>query len=564
MGPSRLVAFLLIGAASSCAPLSARETTTSQYTLYLAGVGKTAEAIHDYRMRVQEGEPHDFELLRHLWLTLLQQGLASSNEVDQIMSLFGAGMAEHPSLLPILRAGLSNPNPQVQLLSIQLLARRHDDIADELINHAVTSPYVLTRLEAIYQLTLKRHPAALGQIEAILVRLPPEAEPLFPQLYAMIGDAHADKRLHQMLGSSNGDTRCASLAAIAGMGRDDFLPTVRTLSYQLDLPQQEAAAAALGKLGDELSSDRLTALSQSSDDQVRLAALLSLYQLGRLHLASQIEEEALAGNPYAIAALAEVAGSEECLVQILRSKSGVECANAALALLQRRDRRCLPVIEQILLRREGDIGLLPHRSVGGSLGYFKVYPSLEQQFKDQPSAIELARQLREQLLLEALHLDEEDFLRLASRIFSERQNDLVPTAVALLENLRTERAIALIKQGQQQPGAPLVRDYCTLALYRLGEPGPWEDLVLEWVERERHLDLIQLRPVLPWEQRSTGEGATPYQITAEEGSRLLVESLEALAKKQSNRAIDAILQTMEKGNAHNRYALAGLLALATQ
>lgn len=534
------------------------------YTLYLAGQKQVAEAIHHYRMRIEEGQPHDFELLRHLSLTLLEQGLASPNEVDQIMALFGAGLAEHPSLIPILRSGLSNPNPQVQLLSIQLLARRHDDIADELLNHAVTSPHVLTRLEAIYQLVLKRHPAALGQTESILVRLPPEAEPLFPQLYAMIGDRHADARLRQMLASANSDTRCASIAAIATAGRDDFLPTLRTLSHQLDLPQQEAAATALGALKDELSAERLTQLSRSPDEQVQIAANLALYKLGRLHLSSTLAEFAKSENLYAITSLAEVAGSEEVLASLLQSPNSAVRVNAALSLLQRQDGRCLPVIEQLLIRGKEEIALIPHRSVGGSLSCFKLHPSFDQQLRDNPVAGELVRQLRERILVETLNLSEEEFLSLANKIFQRRQNDLVPTLISLLENLHTERAIALLKSGQQQLGAPLIRDYCTLALYRLGEPGPWEAQLLDWVERQRHLDLIQLRPVLPWDERSTPEGATAYQITAEEGSRLLVETLEALAQSQSEAAINAILLTMERGNIHNRYALAGLLVLAIQ
>lgn len=574
MGTSKVIAALAVSLLMSCARQVSSEpppielpvdcSMAPSYTLYLAGQKQVAEAIHHYRMRIEEGQPHDFELLRHLSLTLLEQGLASPNEVDQIMALFGAGLAEHPSLIPILRSGLSNPNPQVQLLSIQLLAQRHDDIADELLNHAVTSPHVLTRLEAIYQLVLKRHPAALGQTESILVRLPPEAEPLFPQLYAMIGDRHADARLRQMLGSANSDTRCASIAAIATAGRDDFLPTLRTLSHQLDLPQQEAAATALGALKDELSAERLTQLSRSPDEQVQIAANLALYKLGRLHLSLALAEFAKSENLYAITSLAEVAGSEEVLASLLQSPNSAVRVNAALSLLQRQDGRCLPVIEQLLIRGKEEIALTPHRSVGGSLSCFKLHPSFDQQLRENPIAGELIRQLRERILVETLNLSEEEFLSLANKIFQRRQNDLVPTLVRLLENLHTERAIALLKRGQQQLGAPLIRDYCTLALYRLGEPGPWEEQLLDWVERQRHLDLIQLRPVLPWDERSTPEGATAYQITAEEGSRLLVETLEALAQSQSEAAINAILLTMERGNIHNRYALAGLLVLAIQ
>lgn len=553
---------IAIGLLSS--PVAAQEecTSSSTYIHYLAAQGRMDEALAEYRrIAVEEGR-HDLVAIRHLSEQILEQGLSSANPEDRLMALYGAGVGQHPSLLPMLRRGLSTPDPQVQLLSIHLLARQCDDIADDLLNRAVVSPFVLIRLEAIYQLAKRHHPAAQGQLEAIMVRLPEETHPLFPELFALIGDSHADARMRQFLADDKWQVRCASILALAKAERDDFIPQIRRLAAQLHLPQQEAAATALGILGDEQSVSRLEQLVRSSDDQVRLAALQALWRLGRLDRRLEIEEMARAGNLYAIAVLGEMSDAEDGLAQLLEHDAFSVRAAAAVSLLQLRDPRGLPIIGELLIDDMRGLGLAVQRSVGGALHCIKVVGAYKQKNRDDPIALEISREMREQLLIWSLGLPECAFLSLAERIIESGQNDLIPLLVQLLESLSTERAIALLKKGQQRAGAPLIRDYCNLALYRLGEEGPWEANLLTWVEREQHADLIQLRPLLPF-QSKTRQDESRFQLTPDEVSRLLVESLEGLARQQNSRAITAILAAIEQGNPRNRYALAGLLILAT-
>lgn len=511
----------------------------------------------------QERGSHDFAAIRHLADQILDQGLSSADPEEQMMALFGAGIAEHPALLPLLRRGLASPDPHVQLLAINLLARQCDDIADDLLNRAVVSPFVIIRLEAIYQLAKRHHPAAQGQLEAIMVRLPEETHPLFPQLFAMVGDRHADTRMRQFLADSDWKVRCAAILALAEEGRDDFTPQIRRLAAQLYLPQQEAAAVALGVLGDERSASRLEQLARSTDDQVRLAALQALWRLGRLERRLEIEEMAATGNLYAIAALADMVDAEEALASLLDHPTFGVRAAAAISLLRLRDARCLPLIEELLIQDARGLGISIGRSVGGGLPCVKVVSAHAAKHRDDPIALEVARELRERLLIWSIELPEHAFLSLADRVMETTQNDLIPLLVKLLENLGTEQAIARLKRGQQQAGAPLIRDYCNLALYRLGEEGPWEENLLQWVERKRHTELIQLRPVVPFQSKRKGEEVSRFELNADEVSRLLVESLEALARRQDGRAVSAILLAMERGNPRNWYALAGLLTLAT-
>jgi HEAT repeat protein len=553
---------LAVATSLFCAPLVAQEECSpSSYIHYLAAQGRVDEALAEYRQLAATRDYHDSTVIRRLAEQILEQGVCSPSPEDQVMALLGAGISEHPSLLPLLRRGLSSLDPQVQLLSIHLLANQCDEVADDLLNRAVLSPHIAIRLEAIYQLAKRRYPSAQGQIEAIMARLPEELHIHFPELFAMIGDSHSDARLRQFLADDRWQVRCAAILALAKAERGDFVPQIRRLAAQLHLPQQEAAAAALGMLGDEQSVTKLEQLARSSDEQVKLASLRALWQLGRLERRGEIEEMALAGNLYAIATLGEVADSKEALAELLDSDLFAVRAAAAVSLLQLADPRGLPIIGELLVEDARRIGLSTQKSVGGALHCLRVVSTHKQKNRDDPIALELSRQLREQLLVWSRALPECAFLSLAERIIEAGQNDLIPLLALLLENLGTERAIALLKKGEQQAGAPLVRGYCNLALYRLELEGPWEANLLAWVEREQHADLIQLRPVLSF--RSKKRTNTRFQLTSDEVSQLLVESLEALARQKNSRAITAILNAMEYGNPHNRFALAGLLTIAT-
>src|SRR5690606_20299913 len=102
-------------------------------------------------------------------------------------------------------------------------------------------------------------------------------------------------------------------------------------------------------------------------------------------------------------------------------------------------------------------------------------PSAELRSKDKTCDLSLSLSMREQLLGELIHLDQVKFVDLVRSLFQNRQLDLIPMAIALLENLRTPEAIALLKEGCEKMTSPLIRDYCHLSLYRLKEEGPYEE-----------------------------------------------------------------------------------------
>ena len=202
------------------------------HILFLMQKGRITQAIQHYRSYVEKSHSHDFTLLRQLAIMLLEHGHAQGEIEDQLMAMFGAGIAADPQLLPILRSGLASSHPQVQMVAVDLLARLQDDAADDLLNRAMSSPYLSTRFQAVYQLAAKRYPTAVYQLEALMAKVPSELRPLFPQLFTMVGDRQANSILKQLLADPSPVVQRAAILSAAKADRDDLLPQIRALATQ--------------------------------------------------------------------------------------------------------------------------------------------------------------------------------------------------------------------------------------------------------------------------------------------------------------------------------------------
>ncbi|SCA63764.1 hypothetical protein SCG7086_BD_00060 [Chlamydiales bacterium SCGC AG-110-P3] len=144
--------------------------------------------------------------------------------------------------------------------------------------------------------------------------------------------------------------------------------------------------------------------------------------------------------------------------------------------------------------------------------------------------------------------------------FTAGQSDLVPVVVSELERLNNTEAVAILKRNKSKLGAPLVRQYCLLALYRLSEESVSPLKIRESAMSECHRQMIAFRPVLPWEMH---QDESPHDLTPTETSRLLIETFETLARSQDSDGIVVLLEAIRDGHPHNQYALAGLLIRAT-
>jgi HEAT repeat protein len=533
----------------------------SRHILYLMQAGHLQKALTLYKENYAKTKQHDHELIQQIALTLLDQGFRSTDPEIQLLTAYGAGIATNEKALYILEDGMSNPLPQIQLIAMNFLAQYQNDRADEALNKALASPYLIIRLEASAHLAEKKYPKIVGQLESLLAKLDPELIPLLPQLFALVGDPAATKVLKRLLNNSDEKVRIESILSCVKHSRDDLLPQIRTLATHHEAAQQEACAYALGIFKDEKSIPRLQILSESPNSNVRLAALIALYKLGKKDTQRRIEAMANARDLFAINALGEIPGSEPVLYDLMQNTMLPIKINSALALLERKDPRCLPVLVDVLIKDSRDLAFVKTMSPGKGLYSWKIVPSARQNFKDNPVLLELSLNMREETLEQMIDLPEIDFLKMAHTLFEVQQNDLIPVLVDLLENLQTPSAIKLLKLHQQKAGAPLIRNYCNLALYRLKESGPYGNILRDWVAKSHDIDFIKFRTFIPWEMRDQN---TTYQLTPQEVSRLLIESFEAFVNTQDDKGIEVLLEAIQNGNAKNKYALAGLLIRAAQ
>jgi HEAT repeat protein len=537
--------------------LHSQEDTLPKQILYYVQAGNLKEAIHLYQEHYKLSRQPPMDLLQNIGLMLIDQGWRSRDPETQVMALFGAGISAHDSALYILESGLRNPLPQVQLIALNLLAKYQHDQADEALNIALGSNELLIRFEALTLLTEKKHAKAFGQIEALMSKVDKKIHFLFPPFFAKLGDPRSIATLKRLLSDSNEDVRISAIISSAKYGRDDLLPQIRILSTHHEIPQQEACAVAMGLLKDGSSLPYLNKLTKSSTPNIQAAALQALYRLGQRESKNQLEDLAKSHHLFVIYALGEIAGSEPCLRELVQSPQLNTRINAAVALLK--DPLCFKMVQQILIYDTRDLCLQKISSVGKGLTAIKAIPSARQNLESDSTAYELSLGIREEVLELSFELPEKDFLCLAEMIFAYQQNELVPTLVNLLGNLQTPGAIALLKTYQQKAGAPLIRNYCNLALCKLKEPGPYQELLSQWVIKQQNIDLISFRPYISWESR---EMDSKFELTPRETSSLLIEAFETFAKLQDDKGIEVILEAIVNGNSKNKYALAGLLIRA--
>ena len=548
-----------------CALSSAFATSQSEETkmhaLFLMQNNEIEAALGRYQQYCHQSGRYDFETLQQMGLIMLQKGILSEDPQTFLMTLFGSGISGSSGALKILEKGIDHPDPQVQLLSLHFIAGFEDDKTNDLLNRAMSSDYLSTRMEAAFYMSQRKHPHAVGQIEGLMFRLPPVFKPYFPSFFALLGTSDATATLKRLIEDPDPQVRIESILNVARLGRDDFLPMLRRRLTHSHIAEIEATVFAIGALKDSSSHQKLKKLALSPIESIRLAAALALLQLGDRSGVPKLLEMASHHYLFAILSLGAITGTEETLAELLQSSDFQVKINAALALLQRRDPRCLPTLCEILISDSRDFAFHPMGSPGRTLSAFKAVPSAELRAKDPTIDLSYSMALREHFLREAIHLPEETFLKLAATIFQKQQNDLVPTTIALLENLRTDNAILLLKEGTKKISSPLIRDYCHLSLYRLKVEGPYEEYINHWVNSQKKSELIRLRPLLPWKYRMD---QSDYTLSAEETSKLLIDSFLAIASRRDEKSITLLLNAMQHGNPQNRYALMGLLMRSTE
>lgn len=527
--------------------------------LYAIHRGEAERGFESYLSHAKECQTQDFALLQQAAKALLEQGIDSKDPEILLMCMFGAGVATSTEMLPILEKGLRCDDLRTQLIALSYLGKLQDDEADRILLDSLSSPFVIVRLEALLQLAKRNYPTTMSHLQSLMIKVPPPIRTVFSQIAIHVEGADATRFLRQLLSDPDVDVRIETILTVADGGRDDFLPTLRMLAQGASYAQQESCALAFGVLKDHLSLGKLKNFAESKQEAVRLAACKSLYELGEMSYLAAIESEAKGGSLLAISILGTLEEGKETLAQLISHSERDVRLNAVLALLIQRDRRALAHVEEILLEDARDTGFWRITSASGGLKAWKTLPSASQQDKHYPGIVGKTLGLREQVLVQCLEFEEDDFLNLARKICQKRQNNLIPIVIELLQNKKSDSVIQFLKEGYQKAGAPLMRNYCTLALYRLKEEGPYEEQLIAWVKARGSEELIRFK-----EEKDAPAFCDPHNLTPEETSRFLIEACEALASAQNPAGTCALIHTIAHGNAKNRYALAGLLMRTTE
>ncbi len=530
---------------------------------------QTSKAFNLYLQKQSENSCHDFDLLREMGMMLLMQGAKSRNKEIQLLSLFGASIASNTDLLPIFEKGIESNEMTIQLAALAGLAELQDDQADLLLIRALSSTFLLTRFEAAYTLAQKNDAAVLLHLHSLLTKVPTQLRPLFPQILVKLKGPAATHLLKQLLNDVEVDVKIETIRYAAKEGRDDLLPQIQSLATSPNHGQQEACLFALGRLQDTSSLPLLRHVANFKEGELKIAAAASLFSLGEESAIDSILKEAGKENPFAIILLGKIGSkvSSEKRAEILASLEALSKSpnatlrfNCGVALLGLREDIALGVLKEFILSSHRGSGILPVRSAGQTLTSFRVIPSAELVTKQFPDLISQTTKVKIALLNDALELSEDLFLKLAEAIFASSETVLIPHVIELLCHHKNERIMQFFLKEQQKAGAPLVRNFCLLALYRLGEEKATEDQIIALIEREQKTALIRLKE----EKTKSKKRLSHYLLSPEESSLLLLSALELLVSKQNEKGITALVRVMTDGHPNNKYPLAGFLIKGTE
>lgn len=551
--------------ALTCAALSLsiysqceEEVFNKHHLLFLMKNKKVAESIEGYKRYVNFQKKHDGEILEQMSLILLEAGMSSHEEDNELLTLYGSSLAGITSLLDFCEMGVKSRHPRTQLVSIQLAGQIPEDPVNPILCKAFSSDFFPIRMEAAAALAQRKYKHATGYIESLMAKIHPAYHCFFSGMYAAIGNSEAIGVLKKMIHSHELFTRVSAIIAAAQFGRDDLVKEIQAASTHLNPAEQEACCFALGALRDSSSINLLEKLSKSPEKEVSLAACFALVTFGKKEYLETLIQATKEKNLFAAGLLGHYHGGEAALYELLDSKDKQTKFNAALALLQLKDQRCLPIIKEMLLSSRHDLAFVPAHSTGKSMMYWKCIPSLSVigQSEQGESLIAVTLAFRENLLAQLLDFGHDEFLKIAEELVRCQQKDLIPFLVELLCNIRSDQVIAFLKAKAEELGRPFTRNYAALALAKLKVEGGYQERIFSWIQAQKDVEIIQFRPVT---SKVKTETSFSFKLTPKENSAFLIEALTLISSLHEEKSLDLLLEMIKNGHPKNRPILAGLL-----
>jgi HEAT repeat protein len=553
---------LLAFVCGNCCFTAALQGEESQI-LFQAYKGNVSLALMRYREYKQRSGSDDYGLLQKLAATIIEEQWHSSEFDSKLLALFGAGISLSEEGKKVLQEALISSYPELQLVALHFLAAFADDDAEYAILKSVNSEFLPIRLEACAILAERQNPRATAQIDMLYQRFPKELHFVFPLLYMLSRDAAALRAMRRLTGHPIPLVRLETIHLLAENNRDDFLPILRSKIHQPDIAEKEACSWALGNLHDSTSLTALQKLMQSPNPNVATAAAIASYRLGDAKAKELLSSYAMQEDLFAIHALGEIGEGHGLLKKLVLHQESQVRLNAAIALLQQREKSVVPkILDFCALEEKGQL-LIEWESAGKTLRCYKLAP-LSIDAREEAAQKERSFAIKEQLLKQIALLPEEALLWTAEEVFRRNMTDLIPPLTELLVQNPSPASIALLEKYQNQPGNPLLRSWCSLALYKINSNNKIAAEALKnWLRQNNQKEILSFHPISDFMQRGRRKEeehrSMHYQLTAKEKCRLFIEILEAFAKARDEAAVEILVETMQNGPKENRAVLAGLL-----
>lgn len=524
--------------------------------LFFMHHGQSNKALECYLAYAKESQTQDFELLEKASLALIEQGMKSDDAEIRLLSLYGAGISLNKEVLSILSSGLESNDLRMQMIALSFLDKFHDDEALEIVRKALSSQSLLPRLEAAYILAKAGSIDIVDQLLSLYEKVPDKARPLIAEIVSKCEGEGANLMMKRLLNDPVTEVRLATILEIGETQREELLSKVRSMATMGNFREEECAAAVLGELKDSNSKAKLWQIATRKCQTTRLAGLNALAKLNEEGVYEKIHNE---DSPFAIALYSKGNDSLPFLERALETPDFSLKVNAALALLERGKMPPISLLRDMLISDSRDFGFIREHSPGTTLTYWKAIANKKEQEDRYPRILSETSRFKQKVLNEATKLSEEQFFKIITLVIESQDTAIyLPAAQLLIEN-SSESARQLLKTMREKAGAPFARLVANLALFEMTKESIYENELISWLKQTVEQPLIRFK-----KEESVAKLRSPFLLTPEETSEILIITFESLAHTRNPAAIEALLHAMAYGNPKNRYALAGLLIKATE
>ena len=267
---------------------------------------------------------------------------------------------------------------------------------------------------------------------------------------------------------------------------------------------------------------------------------------------------------FAIGALAHLEGTSKTLHEIYYSDDNNLRINSAMALLEKKDPLCVPVIKDIITLDSNVFYIEPFSSPGRMYTALRLKPLSSLPNKEMiPMVKAQTMQIQNQIFSRTIDLPRKRFMAIIDDIFAKKRNNLIPTAISLMENFDDDEARAYLSKKATTPGAPFIRTSCHLSLWKSTKKQIHKDAITSWIKEFGKHEMISLS------QKNTKKDEkktqiSEYELSLEEKSHLLIMAFLNISFSHEKAGLDCILDAMINGHEKNRVPLAGVLLKTIQ